>query len=238
MATTLLALTILPVLAGYLLGVVLALDMDKAYAQYLLIVPLVYIMGSIPWGYMITRVRQGVDIREYGSGRIGTSNVLRTAGLRPATLVLALDCSKGVLAVLLARVVADTAVAEVVAGLVTLAGHNWSPFLRFKGGRGIATGAGSTLVISPISLGIGGVVFVMVTLTTRYLSLGSLIGSTVVVVVMLVQATAGDFSHYYLIYSGAGGLMIFWQHRDNVRRLLRGTERRMGQPAKKLTEPG
>ena len=238
MAATLLVVTFPPLLAGYILGVVLALDMDKAYAQYLLIVPLVYILGSIPWGYMITRVRQGVDIRKYGSGRIGTTNVLRTAGPRPATLVLVLDGGKGVLAVLLARAITDTAVAEIVAGLVVLAGHNWPPFLGFKGGRGIATGAGSALVISPIALGIGGGVFAMVTLTTRYLSLGSLIGLTTVFVVMLVQVTTGDFFHYYPVYSGVGGLMIFWQHGDNIRRLLRGTERRVGQPAKKLAEQG
>ena len=236
MVRILLALSLPPILAGYSLAIVFLLDLDKGFGQYLLLIPLVYILGSIPWGYMITKVRQGVDIRTYGSGGIGTSNVLRTAGPRLATFVLILDWSKGVLAILLARAITDSAVAEMAAGLVALAGHNWSPFLGFKGGRGIATGGGSVLLISPIALGIGILVFAGVTLTTRYLSLGSLIGLTTVFVVIVIQVATSDFSHSYLIFSGVGSLMIFWQHQDNIRRLLRGEENRLGQPAKSLSE--
>ena len=236
MRAALLALTLPPLLAIYVVGVVVAFDLSKTYPQYLLVVPLAYVLGSIPWGYMITKIRHDVDIRDYGSGRIGTSNVLRFAGKRLAVVVLALDLSKGVLAVLLARIVSDTAIAEVVAGLVVLAGHNWSPLMGFKGGRGIAPGAGGLVVISPISIGIGVAVFALVTSTTRYVSLGSLVGVLSAVAVLLVQIAITSLSPTYLIFGGIGELIILWQHKDNIQRLLTGGERRLGQSAERLAE--
>ena len=141
MAQVALALALPPLLAIYVGVVILVLDMDRSYGQYALVVPVAYILGSIPWGFLIGMAVKGVDIRQYGSGKIGTSNVLRTAGGPFAALALALDLSKGILAVVLARVVAaDTPTVEVVAGLAALAGHNWSIFLGFQGGRGIVTG--------------------------------------------------------------------------------------------------
>ena len=238
MRSAILLLIFPPLLAGYLLGVALAFDTSEPLPQYLLMVPLVYILGSVPWGFMIIRLSQGVDIREYGSGRIGTSNVLRTAGPRVAGLVLTLDLSKGVLAVLLARAIVDTTAAEVVAGLLVLVGHNWSLFLGFKGGRGIAPGTGAMAIISPAAIALGIGLFALTAFSTKYVSLASLVAVVTVLVVTSIQVTITDFSPLYLIYVGAGGLMIFWQHRDNIYRLLRGTERRLGKPADKLVEQG
>ena len=229
MRATTLILTVPPLVGGYVVVVLLALDLSNTYAQYLLIVPLAYLLGAIPWGLMMTRLSRGIDIRGYGSGRIGTANVLRAAGGRLAALVLILDISKGVLALFLARAAADTAIAEVVAGLLVLLGHNWSLFIGFKGGRGIATGAGGLGVVSPVALGMGLAAFALVTLTSRYLSLASLAAAVTAIVVLSVQTVRTDLSSAFLIYGAVGGLMIIWQHRDNIQRLVQGNERRLGQ---------
>jgi glycerol-3-phosphate acyltransferase PlsY len=234
-----LALLALPPLLGlYLAIVIFALDMDKLYTQYMLVVPLVYLMASIPWGYLVLRVTQGVDIREYGSGRIGTTNVLRTAGRKVAVLVLALDVSKGVLAILLAKAASDSMMVEVVAGLLALAGHNWSPFLGFKGGRGITPGVGGAVVVSPIATAIGVAVFVALVGLSRYVSLGSVIGVATVAVVAAGLVALSNLSPLYLWYFIPGTALIIWKHRDNIERLLRGTERRIGQRAQKLSQAG
>ncbi len=236
MAMVVLSLLVPPLLAIYVLVVLLALDMDKSYAQYALVLPISYVLGSIPWGYLMTLVVKGVDIRQYGSGKTGMSNVLRTAGGPLASLVLILDLSKGLLAVFLARAVADSAITEVAAGLIALAGHNWSLFLRFKGGRGIATGLGALLGMEPIAGAIAVASFIPVTLLSRYLSLGSMTAVVVAFLSTLVMAFLDQSSTMYLLYTGIGGAMIIWQHRDNIQRLLRGKERRVGQPSERTGE--
>ena len=232
----LLPLTVPPLLAVYVLAIALALDTSQPLAQYLILVPLVYVLGSVPWGFLVIRLFHGVDVREFGSGRTGTSNVLRTGGLKSAALVLALDLSKGALAVLLAKVVVDSAAADVTAGLLALAGHNWSLFLGFKGGRGIMPSAGAVLVISPIALVLSLLAWVATALISRYVSLGSLAGVTMAVAAAVVQVIFFNLSVVYLIYFGVGGFIIFWQHMDNMGRIKQGTEPRLGERAKS-TEP-
>ena len=225
-----------PIVGLYIGATFLLLDTDKTYVQYMIIAPLVYIMGSIPWGYMVFRLHQGADIRTYGSGKIGTSNILRTAGLRVAIVVLALDVSKGVLAVFLARAISDSPVTELLAALLTMIGHNWPLFLGFKGGRGLAPAAGSMAIFSPLSIAIGLAFFFAVTLSTKFLSLGSLVAVIVVFVVLMIQVTTNNTEVAYLVFICTGGLMIFWQHRDNIQRLLKGTERRISSRTKNITE--
>ena len=229
-------LFVMPVLGIYVVAILLVLDMDRSYAQYALILPVAYVLGSIPWGFLIALAAKGVDIRQYGSGRIGTSNVFRTAGGPFAVLALVLDLSKGLLAVFLARVVADTSAVEVAAGLMALAGHNWSLFLGFKGGRGIATGLGGLLVMQPIAGAIALAAFAPVTLLSRYLSLGSITAVLAAFLSVLVIVLLDRSSAIYLWYTGIGGAIIIWQHRGNIQRLLQGTERRLGQPADRIGE--
>jgi glycerol-3-phosphate acyltransferase PlsY len=231
-----LALLLPPLFAVYLAVVALSLDTDEAYTQYLLIIPTSYFLGSIPWGFLITLAVKGVDIRQYGSGRIGTSNVLRTTGGPFAVLALALDLSKGLMAVVLARVVVDTPSAEVAAGLAALAGHNWSVFLGFRGGRGIVTGVGGLLIMEPIAAGIAMATFTPITLFTRYLSLGSIISVVVAFLAHLAITLLDHAPTAYLFYTGIGGAIIICQHRDNLRRLIQGTERRLGQRADRIGE--
>ena len=234
MPLVLLSLLVLPALTAAVVLVFLTMENSPWMAQYAAVLPLSYLLGSVPWGYIFLRWRSGVDIREYGSGRIGMSNVLRTGGGKVATLVLALDLGKGLLAVLLARVVIGSATAEVVAGLMVLAGHNWPVFLQFRGGRGIATGLGGLSIMAPIPAAIGLVFFVPITLVSRYLSLGSMIGIVIIWLSLLVLTVVGMYSGTYSIYAFLGGAIILWQHRDNLRRILQGNELRLGRPAGKL----
>ena len=229
-----LSLLLFPLLAIYVLVVLVVMDTDESYTHYALIIPLSYLLGSIPWGFLVTMVVKGVDIREYGSGKIGTSNVLRIAGGPYAVLALILDLSKGLLAVLLAKVVADNATVEVVAGLLALGGHNWPVFLGFKGGRGIAPGVGGLLIMEPLAGAIAMAAFVPVTFISRYLSLGSMVAVLVAFLSVLAMVLMDRSSAEYLIYTGVGGAVILWQHRDNIHRLLRGTERRLGQSADRI----
>lgn len=133
-------LTVLPLLLGAALTAYLTLGEAPVTARYAAVLPLAYLLGSIPWGYFFLTWARGLDIREYGSGKTGMTNVLRTAGGRVAAAVLLLDLGKGVVVVLLAREILGTTSGEVTAGLLALAGHNWPVFLKFQGGRGIATG--------------------------------------------------------------------------------------------------
>ena len=164
MGPTLFSLVVLPLVTAAVVAVFLAMGEAPEAARYAAVLPLAYLIGAMPWGYMVLYWRRGVDIRQYGSGRIGMSNVLRTAGGKIAVLVLALDLGKGILSVLLAREVIGTATAEVAAGLLALIGHNWPVFLKFRGGRGIATGLGGLFVMAPVPAAIGAICFVPITL--------------------------------------------------------------------------
>lgn len=236
MSRIVLSLSLPPLLAIYTIVILFTLDMDSSLGQYALIAPVSYILGSIPWGFLITLGVKGVDIRQYGSGMVGTSNVLRTAGGVYALLALILDLSKGMLAIALARAVSDSAAAEVVGGLLALAGHNWPVFLGFKGGRGIVTGLGGLLMMEPIAGAIALAAFIPVTLLTRYLSLGSVTSVAVAFIAVLGMVLLDRSQSTYLWYAGIGATVIIWQHRGNIRRLLKGNERRLGQRAEQIGE--
>jgi glycerol-3-phosphate acyltransferase PlsY len=224
-------LVVLPLLTISVVAVLLTMGDAPVAAQYASVVALSYLLGSIPWGYLLLFLRRGVDIREYGSGRTGMTNVLRTGGGKLAIAVLGLDLGKGILAVQLARVVIGLTQAEVAAGLFVLVGHNWPVFLQFRGGRGILTGLGGLSIMAPIPAAIAAVAFVFTTLFSRYVSLGSIIGVVIAFLSVLTLALAGMYSNIYTLYAFLGGAIIIWQHRDNIRRIRQGNERRLGQPA-------
>ena len=217
----------------------LTLSHAPALYRYAAVLPLAYVMGALPWGYVVLLMDRGIDIRDYGSGRTGVSNALRTAGYKPAGLVLLLDLLKGISAVLLARFLLGDPTAEVAAGLAALVGHNWPVFLGFRGGRGIAPGLGGMAVMSPLAAVTGVLVFLPICIFTRYLSLGSMMGvvsavGMLVALLLLSFNPWGSISYLYLIYGLLGGAVIIWQHRDNIQRLLNGTERRIGNPAARI----
>ena len=200
-----------------------------------LLIPFFYLIGAVPFGLLIARLVRRIDVREYGSGNTGASNVLRAAGVWPALTVLILDTGKGVLAVALPRIIDPSPSLEVAGALSVLIGHNWSIFLRFRGGKGSATGIGSFCTMSPLA----GLIMLAVGLPFialfRYVSLGAIMGAITAVASMLILAIlAPSLPHsvpslIYLLYPSIGVPIILLRHRDNIFRLLRGQEHKLGE---------
>ncbi len=211
--------------------------------QYALLLPGAYLVGSIPWGLIAGKLRGGIDVRQYGSGTTGTTNVMRTLGPRVATLVMVADVSKGVVVVLLARAVVDAPLAEALAATLAIIGHNWPVFGGFRGGRGVTVGVGGLGAITPLGGAIALGVFIPTVALTRYASLGSVLAVASALIIVPVMVAIGDLDWAYVVYVGVGCPVILWQHRGNIQRLLRGTERRIGQqevrpPADELPSEG
>jgi len=193
----------------------------------LAIVAAAYVIGGIPWGVIVARVTGGPDPRTFGSGRTGGANVLRALGPRAALVSGLLDMLKGTVAVLLARWLGAGPWIEVLAALAAIIGHTYSPFLDFKGGRGVAVAFGALLVIGPIAALVTIPVFIGLVLLTGYSSVGSLIGALTSGVVLAATTLATDGPTAYLFYSVAGAALIWVFHKDNIVRLLNGTERKL-----------
>ncbi|HKO34464.1 MAG TPA: glycerol-3-phosphate 1-O-acyltransferase PlsY [Candidatus Limnocylindria bacterium] len=198
------------------------------------LVGLGYLVGAIPFGLLAGRLAGGVDLREHGSRRTGTTNALRTLGLGWAVAVFVLDVAKGAVAVLLAQTLYQSGAAGTVewvaalAGLAAVVGHNWSVFIGFRGGRGVATSAGGLLVISPWTLAVIAPLMAVVVLQSRYVSLGSVVAAAAAPAVTAVLAATGVVGWAAVAYALATGLLIIASHGDNLRRLRDGTERRIG----------
>lgn len=192
----------------------------------LLAMPFAYLIGSIPFGYLIVRLTRGADIRETGSGGTGATNVSRRAGKTAGILTLLLDAVKGAAAILVARALlnngpeANEAWLIAAAALAAIAGHIFPVWLGFRGGKGVATGAGVFLVIAPFALLCAGVVFLAVVLITRYVSLGSIVA----VATMPLFGWLSGLTIPFLTCAVAGALLIIFAHRANIGRLIGGTE--------------
>lgn len=196
------------------------------------IVTSAYLLGSFPAGYLLGRL-WGVNVLKGGSGRTGGTNVLRSAGILPALITGAIDVGKGALAVWLAgRLAPETiqAIAQVLAGVAVILGHNHSIFLSFRGGAGVGTSLGALSVIYwPAAIALLVLLFVIIA-ATRYASIGSLTVMTLMPLVLLALALAGVLSLTYVGYGLLAWAIIVYAHRPNIRRLLQGTERRLGEP--------
>jgi glycerol-3-phosphate acyltransferase PlsY len=202
---------------------------DPAILLRTLVLMLVaYLSGSIPVGVLVARYSGGTDPRTIGSGRTGGTNALRALGRKRAAVVVAGDLLKGAIPVLIARAVTGgDPLVEVLCGASAVAGAIWSVFVGFRSGRGVGTGVGTMLVIQPIAVVLAAVVFVGVILVTRYVSLGSLLGSAAMFPAMLlVLLVVPDTPLPYVIYSAVGAALIWLAHADNIDRLLHGKERK------------
>jgi glycerol-3-phosphate acyltransferase PlsY len=198
--------------------------------NYALLLLLAYLVGSVPFGIIVGKLRGGVDPRKYGSGRMGMTNVMRTMGMKAALLVFTLDASKGVAAVLLARaIVPASTLAESLAVLASIVGHIWPVFARFRGGRGIAMGIGALLVMAPLVGGVALATFAAVLALRRYVSLASITAVSVAALLLVVFWQLGWSHEGYLVYAVAGAALLIWGHRDNIKRLREGREPRLGQ---------
>ncbi len=202
--------------------------MDPILQRGLLVI-LAYLAGSIPFGVLVARMTGGVDPRTIGSGRTGGTNALRALGRKWAAVVVTGDLAKGALPVLLARIVTNgDPVAEVLCATAAVIGSSHSMFLRFHGGRGVGTGVGTMLIIEPIAILIAAPVFIAVILITRYVSLGSLLGSAAMLPAMLLiwAVASGAVPPAYLGWAVVGPVLIWLAHADNIDRLIHGTERK------------
>ena len=202
--------------------------MDPAIVlQTLVLVLIAYLMGSIPMGVVVARVTGGTDPRTIGSGRTGGTNALRALGRGRAAIVVTGDLLKGAVPVLLARYVTGDPLVEVLCGAAAVAGAIWSVFAGFRSGRGVGTGVGTMLVIQPVAVLLATPVFIGVILLTRYVSLGSLIGSAAMFPAMLlVLLVVPETPLPYVLYTAVGAALIWLAHADNIDRLIHGTERK------------
>lgn len=197
-----------------------------------LVVALAYVIGAIPTGLIVARVYRNVDITRVGSQRTGATNVLRTLGPGAAAIVFLGDAIKGVAAVLLANAMTGgDALAASLAAIAAVVGHSYSVFIGFRGGRGVTTGLGSLVILAPaaaIAAVALGAVFILL---TRYVSLGSIVGAATGGLLVAALAIAGMAPAPYSLYGLAAAAFIIFSHRDNIARLINGTERRLGERA-------
>jgi glycerol-3-phosphate acyltransferase PlsY len=191
--------------------------------HFFLLVTGAFLMGSIPFGVLIARVR-GVDLKKVGSGNIGTTNVLRAMGKVPAVLTLAGDVLKGAIPVLAAKYLLDDLSMEGIVGLSAILGHNFSLFLRFRGGKGVATSIGVLLVYSPYPAAATILIWLAVIFVTRYSSLGAIVSFGALPLSVYVL----DNTKEKLIMSVVIAALLMIRHADNINRLMRGTEPKIG----------
>jgi acyl phosphate:glycerol-3-phosphate acyltransferase len=211
-------------------------------AEFVAIVVIAYLLGSIPFGLIIAKLKSGVDVREQGSGKTGATNVMRAAGTKLGVLTIVLDVSKATGAVMLAAVIIDGGsgiisvggasvhwqqIGQVVAGMAAVAGHNWPIFARFKGGRGVTAYFGTLFAIYPPAGIFGAQIVAITALRSRHMSLGSVLGALAALCLMIPLTMLYNFPPIYLAYSLAVIALLIYQHQDNIKRLRQGTERRL-----------
>ncbi len=205
----------------------------NAIAAYTIVLVAGYLYGAIPWGLIVGKTTSGVDVRQYGSGNIGFANFQRVAGLRLGVLVLLGDFSKGVLPIVLARLLRDDAYLEAAGAMAGLAGHTWPVYLRFKGGKGVATTAGAFLTMAPLAMIAVGAIGVLLAALTRYVSLPVLIVAPILTALMLALAIADLTQWAYVLFAAGATAVIYYRHRENIARLRAGTESKLGQRAER-----
>jgi acyl phosphate:glycerol-3-phosphate acyltransferase len=213
-----------------------------------LVISIAYLLGSIPFGYLIVRASKRADIRETGSGGTGATNVSRRAGKAAGVLTLVLDALKGAAAVVITKLAlglpilaasatllhpaANASVLEnaywwvAAAAIAVIVGHIFPVWLGFRGGKGVATGVGVFVVLAPLAVVAGGVIFLVIVLLTRYVSLASIVAAATIPVVVLIQnynAPHYEFGPLITAASVGAGLIIF-AHRENISRLIQRTE--------------
>ena len=186
-----------------------------------------YGVGSLPLGYLVANQLRGIDLRRVGSGNVGAANVYRTAGARLAMLVVLVDVAKGAGSVLLAGRLTAGTIEPVTAGLAAIVGHIFPVWLKFRGGKGVATACGVFWVLTPLATALAAGVFVMTVALTRYVSLGSLAATAALpTLAWLMHA-----SESVIVAGVLAALLIVAKHRGNLTRLREGTERRLGERA-------
>lgn len=215
-------------------------------AKFVLVVLIGYFIGAVPVALIIGKRMAGIDISKRGSGNIGGTNVLRVVGFKAGAITMALDLAKAIVPVILARfIIGDDVLSiagftldwrwgQVISALMVMVGHNWSIYIRFHGGKGAAVYYGSWFAIWPIVGLFGGLILIITVLLSKYMSLGSILGSLSILCLFIIMTLTSASPPVYLIYSVLAAALIVYQHRSNISRLQAGTESRMDQGPNKI----
>ena len=209
-----------------------------------LVIVAAFFIGGIPFGVIVARLAGGPDPRTLGSGRTGGANVLRAVGPGWALVAGLLDVLKGTVAILLPSWLGLGPWVEVLAGCAAIVGHSRSPFLRFRGGRGVSVAFGTLLVLQPVVAAVIVPVYLVIVLASGYSSLGSLVGAAAAGLAYLAIQLASGGPSAYVFYAVAGPTLIWLFHLDNIERLVAGTERKLdlrrrgGGPPPSASPPG
>jgi glycerol-3-phosphate acyltransferase PlsY len=189
-------------------------------------ITLSYLLGAVPFGLFFTRIFSHIDVRSVGSGNIGATNVLRAAGKKAAILTLLADAVKGLLPVLIIRTLLQNDVAAVLAGAAAILGHNFPIYLKFKGGKGVATSYGVMLAVAPVIGLVCLVIWLVTAILFRYSSLAALVSFACYPLLTMVMNSPPSKPHGLLSLFIFG--LIYYRHRENIKRLLAGTEPKIG----------
>ncbi len=195
--------------------------------NYILVCVIAYLLGNFATAYLVSKAAGKIDIRNYGSGNAGSTNVLRVLGAKPAAIAFLGDVLKGVAAVMIGRYLAGSN-GELLAGIFAVIGHNWPIVLGGKGGKGIATTIGVMLPIDPLIVVFIIIAGVIIITTTKYVSLASVSGVLIFPIAMIITQKPLEYIIFSLILSA----MAVYRHRSNIGRLLKGTESKIGQKKK------
>ena len=197
--------------------------------DYAVTIAIGYIMGSLPWGLIVGYIWLRRDIRDSGSGKTGTTNVLRTAGKMPAAIVAILDIAKGAVPALVGRYVFDNDGAAVAGAGAAVVGHVWPVFAGFRGGRGVASTYGGILGLAPLISLAFPVVGALLILGTRYVSVMSVVGVPVCAALIALAAALGWTEWWYFAFALFATALVEYKHLPNIQRLRSGTEPKIGQ---------
>jgi glycerol-3-phosphate acyltransferase PlsY len=211
----------------------------------LIVVVLSYLVGSIPTSIIASRLAQGLDIRKFGSGNAGGTNVVRVLGWKIGVAVILFDILKGAIAtIIIARFFwnptlpfhnqtpfTDFTVVQIICGAAAVLGHVWTLFAGFKGGKGVATGAGMILAVAPVEFAVSILIFMLVFAISRYVSLGSIIAAMAFPLTMFFRENVFNVNihgyHTLIFFAIAISLLLLFTHRSNIKRLLAGTEHKL-----------
>ncbi|MBO3443291.1 glycerol-3-phosphate 1-O-acyltransferase PlsY [Clostridium sp. CCUG 7971] len=197
--------------------------------SYIMIIIIAYLLGNISTSYIVAKRLTGEDIRTQGSGNAGSTNVLRTHGKKAGAMTFIGDVLKGIVAVFISEMIAkivglDVVTAGYVAVVGVVCGHNWPAFLGFRGGKGVATSLGAMLAVNPIIALICLLVFIVIVAITKYVSLGSVVGIAMSPIIMMFSKNQKG-----ILVTSFLTISVIYTHRENIKRLLKGTERKIGQ---------
>lgn len=191
--------------------------------SYVIVVILSYVIGSVPSGLILGKTFWNVDLRQHGSKNIGATNAWRTLGKLPGFIVFVADLLKGMIGVYLGMLIVGTSTAMIIGGIMAIIGHSLSLFLKFKGGKGVATGLGVLIMLMPSVSAIVFLIWLVIVLISKYVSLASIIAA----VFVPVCAFAAGMSYDYVAFGIVAALFVIYRHKSNIVRLINGTENKI-----------